>query len=435
MSEFYILLLQNLPGFALLLLLVGSVLYFLFRRRISSIFDPFFYLVIVTEAFCITDVLFMGIFELIETRHLAQYLCSEAALFAGILVFRPRAPVGQEERVESDFAMLRLLFQISLVLFVVLNLVVYATRGIPLLMDNRMAVYQEGEGLGFISRILDVLLIIVFYYLLEIHRRQGWRLREWACLLLLAVIQVLSGAKSSILTLVFVAALYIFMSGPGGAGNAQLMRLLKRIFLLAIGGFLLIAQVQISDITIAGRNLSLFDQAALRFVNNGDAFLYAYPSNAVDALEDRGPVRAVLREYLAFLRIAAPDDLQMHIGLQLSKTFNGAEVISQTNAKHNLFGYVNFGQVGGVLFSLFVGLCIGFVREVVFRRRAVSWKAAIPYIILNLGFLSAASDWDNSSRATLNVVFVFYPLLFGAYVLAAGARHAAKLPAPPSAAP
>lgn len=424
MAAFYLLLLQNLPIYIALFMLVFLGLYLAFRKYVFSIFDPFFYFLIVTEGFCISDVVFMGLYDLIEVRHLVQYLSSELALFVGIWLFRPPRKAIQQTPSERDFQTLRVMFGLSMFLFVVLNLVVYATRGVPLLLDNRMAVYQEGAGLGFISRILDVLLIVIFYYLLEVHRRRGWRWLEFVCVFVVAVIQVLSGAKSSILTLVFIAALYIFMSGGAGEANRQLTRLLRRMFLLAIGGFLLIAQVQIADIEIGGRTLSLFDQAALRFVNNGDAFLYAYPSNTVDTLDSRGPVQAVLREYLAFLRIAGPDEMQMHIGLQLSKAFSGADAITQTNAKHNLFGYVNFGPLGGVLYSFALGLVIGFMRQVIYKKRGSSWMAGIPYIILNLGFLSAGSDLDNSSRAVLNVVFVFYPLVFVAYCLANGAGNA-----------
>lgn len=424
MAEFYILLLENFPIFAVLLLVNMGGLYLIFRKRIFSFFDPFFYLIIVTESFCISDVMFMAMFNLIDNKHFFQYIFSEVALFAGIFLIRPRArKISNDSHVKSDFEVLRVLFWLSLTLFVALNIFIYSVRGIPLLLDNRMAVYQEGEGLGFISRMLDVLLVIIFYYLLEIHRRFGWSWREWACLALIALIQVLSGAKSSVLTLVFIAALFVYISGAAAPGSEKLMRLIKRIFLLALGGFLLIAQIQISDVQVGGRNLSLIDQAALRFVNNGDAFLYAYPTNAVDTLDGKGPIFAVLREYVAFLRVAPPDQIQMHLGLQLTRQFIASDSINQTNAKHNLFGYINFGEIGGVIYSLVIGLLIGVVREVIYKRRGSSWLAGIPYIILNLGFLSAASDWDNSSRAVLNVVFVFYPLVLVAYCLSNGARN------------
>ena len=413
MAEFYILLLQNLSLFVGLVLTSIAVLYFIFRKRFFSIFDPFFYFLILTESFCIADVIFMMIYDLIEYRHFVQYICSELALFCGILLIRPRInSVSNEMALKPNFEVLRVLFYLCLFLFVAFNFYVYATRGIPLFLDNRMSVYQEGTGLGFISRMLDVLLIVIFYYLLEIHRLYGWSWREWSYLALVAFIQLLSGAKSSILTLVFIAALFVFISGAASEGNTRLMLLIKRIFLLALGGFLLVAQVQISDVEIGGYNLSLPEQAAMRFVNNGDAFLYAYPSNAVDALDGRGPIFAVLREYVAFFRLASPEQIQMHLGLQLTREFIASDSINQTNAKHNLFGIMNFGSLGGIIFSLLIGLVVGIVREVIFKNRGSSWISGISYIILNLGFLSVANDFDNSSRAVLNVFFVFYHFLY-----------------------
>ena len=423
MAEFYILLLENFPIFVALLLTNGAVLYFLFRKRISSFFDPIFYMIVITESFCITDVMFMALYDIIESRHFVQYMFSELALFAGILIIpRFEDKYANVEPVRSEFELLRVLFWLSLFLFLILNVFIYSVRGIPLLLDNRMAVYQDGGGLGFISRVLDVLLVIVFYYLLEVQRRFGWTWREWVCLGVIALIQVLSGAKSSVLTLVFIAALFVFISGPAAEGNEKLMRLIKRIFILAVGGFLLIAQVQVSDVEVGGRKLSVLDQAALRFINNGDAFLYAYPSNVVDSLDGSGSISAVLREYVAFLRVAPPDQIQTHLGLQLTRKFIASDSINQTNAKHNLFGYMNFGEIGGVIYSLVLGLIIGLVRETLFKKRAYSWLAGVPYIILNIGFLSAGSDLDNSSRAVLNVVFVFYPLVLAAYFLSSGAR-------------
>lgn len=434
MVEFYLLLLENLSAYILIFALTFASTFFLFRKHVSSVFDPLFYFLVLTESFCIADVIFMGYFEFIESKYVLQYICTEAALFVGVLLFGARSRDMQQSIVAHPNAgLLRTLFQLSFFLFISLNLFVYATRGVPLLLENRLEVYQVGGGIGFISRMFDVLLVIIFYYLLEVQRKSGWRIREWLVLMSVAVIQMLSGAKSSVLTLVFIAALYIFYSGRAAHGYARIMRLLNRIFLVAIAAFIAIAQIQIADIQVGDRSLSLLDQAALRFVNNGDAFMYAYPDGMVETLDGRNPVRAVFREYVAFFRLAPPEDIQMHIGLQISKAFHGPDAITQTNAKHNLFGYVNFGFFGGVVFSFALGLVIGYVRYIIFRKRGLSWMTGIPYIVLNIGFLSSASDSDNSARAVLNVVFVYAPLLVMAFFILRGARRMSPTPMPPSA--
>lgn len=424
MIEFYILLLEHLPVFVLIFFLTFALTTLLFRKYISSVFDPLFYFLVVTESFCIADVIFMAVYDFIETQYLIQYLCSEAGLFVGILLFSPRARERQQAIVaHPNAALLRTLFHISFFLFVSLNLFVYATRGIPVLLDNRLEVYQVGGGIGFISRMFDVLLVIIFYYLLEVQRTKGWRWTEWACLLVVGLIQLLSGAKSSVLTLVFIAALYMFYMGTNTDAYARVTRLLNRIFLGAVAAFLVIAQVQISDIQVGDRNLTLLDQAALRFVNNGDAFTYAYPQQMVETLDGRGPILAVMREYVAFFRLAPAEDIQMHMGLQISKAFNGNDAITQTNAKHNLFGYVNFGFAGSIVFSLMLGLAIGYVRYILFRNKGIGWITGIPYILLNLGFITSVSDSDNSSRAVLNVIFVYGPLLMASYFILHASRR------------
>lgn len=424
MIEFYILLLEHLPVFVLIFLLTFALTTLLFRKHISSVFDPLFYFLVVTESFCIADVIFMAFYDFIEIRYLIQYLASEIALFAGVLFFSPRSRDRQQFiAAHPNAALLRTLFQLSFFLFVSLNLLVYATRGVPILLENRLEVYQVGGGFGFISRMFDVLLVIIFYYLLEMQRKNGWHWREWACLFVIALIQLLSGAKSSVLTLVFIAALYMFYLGANNNVYARVTRLLNRIFFGAVVAFLVVAQVQISDIQVGDRNLTLFDQAALRFVNNGDAFTYAYPKQMVETLDGRGPILAVMREYVAFFRLVPAEDIQMHLGLQISKAFNGNDTMNQTNAKHNLFGYVNFGFFGSIVFSLMLGLAMGYVRYILFRKRGISWVTGIPYILLNLGFISSVSDSDSTSRAILNVAFVYCPLLLASFFILRAARR------------
>jgi len=415
MSDFYILLAENVLEYAILVIFIFSVVYFLFRKHIYSIFDPLLYVIVFTDAFCIANVVFMWSFNLIDAKYFFQYMVSEFALLVGIFLMAKKKITEQGEGAlllsRRKNKELKAFFSVSLVLYVGLNLIVYATAGIPVFMENRLVVYQVGGGFGIISRVLDVLLVVIVYYLIEVYQEKGWRPTEWIVLTIVATILALSGAKSAVLTLVFIVSLHAFYTGAISRNDVQLIKLLKRLTIVAVVAFLIIAQLQIADIEIAGRSLNVFDQAILRFVNNGDAFLYAYPNGVVDQLDSSNPFGALFREYLAAFRILAPGELPMHVGLQLSKHFNGLDAITQTNAKHNIFGYVSFGVIGGIIYSFLLGLCIGVVRNNLFSGTVRSYLFGIPYIILNLGFVTAANDFDNSSRAVLNVIFVYVPLL------------------------
>lgn len=410
MIEFYTALTEHLGFFVILSASILGLLYFLFRKHIFSIFDPLLYYVLITEAFCIADVVFMGYYNLIQTKYVVQYLLSEGALFLGILLFRVRTPMSLTDNNSRHEYIPNYFYRLALILFVGLNVFVYTVGGIPLFADNRLEIFRVGGGFGLISRVFDVLIVIIIYYLLEVHRRRGWRWREWAVLGLIATIQVLSGAKSAALTLVFIVSLHAFYTGGFGTGELRSIKLLKQLTIAAVGGFLIVAQVQLSEVAISGQSLSLLSQAALRFVNNGDAFVYAYAENLMERLNGSNPIGALFREYLAFFRFAAPEELPTHLGRQLSQSLNGFDATTQTNAKHNIFGYVYFGALGGFFYSFMLGVAIGFLRYKILGLSRRSWQYGIAYIVLNLGVLTAASDFDNLSRAILNVIFIFIPL-------------------------
>jgi hypothetical protein len=418
MAAFYLLLAENIEFFALIVISVFGLFYYLFRKHIYSIFDPVLYYLVFTETFCSAVVIFMGVYQLIEYSLLMQYLLSETALFVGVLAFRPRTPSRKIKNPIEQTELLGVLFSLCFLLFISLNIFVYATRGIPLLVENRLDIYTIGGGFGFISRVFDVLLIIIIYYLLEQFRKGLWRLREWSFLFTTIGFQVLSGAKSAVLTIVFVAALYAIYHGLVGVKAAQINKLLKKLFALAVLGFILVTQIQISEIEIAGKKLTLLDQMAFRIVNNGDAFIYAYPNRVIDELDGSRPIASLFSEYLAFLRIESPENLPTHAGSQLAKYYYGPETTSQTNAKHNIFGYMSFGFLGSMIYSGILGVLIGFVRYKLFRRNTnAHLLLGLLYIQLNLSVIIAISDWDNLSRAILNIFFVFFPLYFLADVI------------------
>ena len=423
MIEFYVTLTEHLGFFAILTALILGLLYLLFRKHIFSIFDPLLYYILITEAFCISDVIFMGYYKLIQTKYVVQYLLSEGALFLGILLFRVRKPLPLSDKNNRHDCIPHYFYRLAFILFVGLNIFVYATRGIPLLAENRLEIFRQGGGFGFISRMFDVLIVIIIYFLLDVHRRRGWRWHEWAALGLIAAIQVLSGAKSAALSLVFIVSLHVFYTGGFGSGELRSIKLLKQLTIAAVGGFLIVAQVQMSEVEIGGQSLSLLNQAALRFVNNGDAFLYAYSENLMDRLNGSNPIGALFREYLAFFRFATPEQLPTHIGRQLSQLFNGFDATTQTNAKHNIFGYLYFGALGGVMYSFLIGVSIGFLRYKILVRSGRSWQFGIIYIMLNLGILTSASDWDNFSRTVLNVLFIFIPLVIVSSLLSSASRR------------
>jgi hypothetical protein len=410
MLVFYGLLLENLPEFLVLLAATLCGVYLLFRRHVFSVFDPLLYYAVVTEAFCIADVVFLHRVDLIEQKYLVNYLLTEAAFFAGILQFKPTRPAPDPAEPGPIPGSLQIAYRASLLLLVLLNLLVYTQRGIPLLAESRLEIYAVGGGWGFVARLFDVLLIIVLYYLLEVLRRRSWGIGDWLALLAVLVIQVLSGAKSAVLTVVFVVAVHAFMTGAWSRPDAPSRRLLKGLAVAAVSGFILVAAVQKSDLEVAGIEVPLLGQAAMRFIANGDAFVYSYPDGFVEQLDGTRSFAAVAKEYLAFFRLYPPEQLPAHLGVQISVGHGGGDVMTQTNAKHNLFGYVYFGSLGSILFSFLVGTCIGGARYKILGWTSGKWIWGVAYILLNVAFAGAGSDWDSTSRSVIDLLIFVLPL-------------------------
>jgi hypothetical protein len=424
MLAFFNTLLDHLPEFLVMLALVGGCLYLLLRRHIYSLFDPLFFFLVVNEAFCITDVLFMHQYGMIESRYFTNYLLTEGALFLGFLQFRPTAhkePPGPLS--QAPPAALKLLYRLSLFLFISLNILVYTQRGIPLLLNSRMVVYTIGGGWGLVSRLFDVLIAIILYYLLEILRRRHWRLVEWGALVSVIIIQVLSGAKSAVVDLVFLVALYGGYTGSLGTSAARSGRMLKRLALGAVVSLLLVASVQSGVGEIAGHQVNLIGQVAARMVNGGDSLIYAYPNRFIEQLDGHNPAGAVFKEYLAFFRLSDAEHLPKHIGVQITDAFLGPDSHFQTNAKHNIFGYVYFGYWGALLFSYLIGTSLGIVRYSLPRLLPRNWVGGIPFIVLNLAFIMSCNDLDSGPRGVLNILVIFLPMALLARQLTSRSSH------------
>jgi len=414
MLTFYQTLFDHLPAFFIILALTASTLYFLLKKYYYSIFDPLFFMLVINETFCITDVIFLYCFEMIDFYYFMNYLLTEGVLIWGILQFKPRFP--QESASSSYFSpSLAALFKISLPVYSCINLFVYIQRGIPLFLESRTVVYAIGGGFGFFRRVSDVLLVIIMYYILEVLRFRRWKPLEWIALCIIVLVQILSGAKAAVLILVFTASLYCYFTGTLTTKNGiRIKHLTTKLTFASIGALFLIAQLQSSGSEMIGeRRVNLLGQVAARLVMSGDALIYSYTDNKIESLSDQNPMGAMFREYLTFFRIAPPESLPKHLGVQITNQFLVQDSNFQTNEKHNLVGYLYFGSWGSLLFSYIIGTIIGFVRYVLPNKCPQNWMIGIPFIILASNSVFAISEPDGLHQALLNLVVIFVPLTLG----------------------
>jgi hypothetical protein len=424
MLNFFSLLAEHVVWYLICVTVVLTGLCYLLRRYIFSLIDPLFFFLVINESFCIAEVLFMWHFRMIDQRVTLNYVLTETAMIAGVLQFRPRP--REEALVPPPGAGIprlsfRVLYQLSLALFVALHLLVYAERGIPVLQDTRLSIYQS-TGWGIVDRAFDVLLVIIVYYLIDLLRRRRWMFAEWMSLLVVVTIELLSGAKIAVLEIFFIAGLASYFMGT----HRRFFSLRSRAFLVsvlvAVAAALAVVTIQSRNSVESGLDLSPVDSLVLRLVASGDAFVYAYPENFVTYLDGSHPVSAVLKEYLAFFRLVPDADLPAHIGVQLSQYFTGNGSMFQTNAKPNLFGLVYFGFWGSIVYSYLTGSLIGLVRCTLMTRLPRHWIGGIIFALLSLGTIELVNETDAANRYVIDTIFVFLPLVVLASAIAAGLK-------------
>jgi hypothetical protein len=434
MIAFLTLLAEHLIWYLSCLAIVAITCYWLMRRHFFSLIDPLFYILIVNEAFCVADVLFMYRFGMTGTAITVNYLLTESALFVGILQFgimkRAAWPSLSEPR-RVDTLTSAIAYRMAAAIFILMNLLIYLQRGIPVLKESRNEIYRQ-QGWGMVERLMDVLLVVIVYYLIDLLRRRRWKASEWGVAFAVLAIEVLSGAKIAVLQLFFIAGLTSYFNGTVRKYFSVKSRLFRVSGAVALMGALLVITIQASSNSEGDQSLSAVGRLVLRLVTSGDTFIYAYPDGYADQLDGSNPVGAVLKDYLTTFRIASPDNLPAHLGVQIVNHFTGRGDEFQTNAKHNLFGYVYFGFWGSIVYSYLVGSSIGWVRYGLRRKLPQNWMGGVVFILLSLGTIYMISEPDDLNYYTIGIMVGFVPLALTAWIVA---RAVWPAPAVPPAAP
>jgi|ERR1035437_878439 hypothetical protein len=428
MLTFFTLLSEHLVWYLTCLFIVVVCVYFLMRRHLFSVLDPLFFMLIVNETFCIADVLFMFQFGMIDARIAVNYLLTESAMFIGILqfgviarsmVFSPLPATGQPALA------LKVSYALSLVLFVALHLLVYVERGIPILQKSRLVIYKS-PGWGVLDRVFDVFLVIVIYYLMDVLRRRPWKFAEWSSILTLIAIEILSGAKSSVMVLFGIAGLASYFIGTSKTYFSLRSNYFRIGILLAMAGAFAVIIIQRNGVEQDEQQLSPVDLLVFRLVSSGDALIYAYPNQFIETLDSRNPLGAVLKEFLTTFRIVPSDELPEHIGVQIVEHLGGNGKETMTNAKHNLFGFVYFGFCGSILYSYLVGTSVGLVRYTLRRRLPRNWVGGVIFTMMSFGTIGMIVEPDFAPRYVIGILIIFIPFVFLASVLATAVRSSAR---------
>jgi oligosaccharide repeat unit polymerase len=408
------------PGAYFLILIITVVCYlFILRKQLYSIFDPLFYAT-VFGAFATTCVVFLWWRDLIDTKYFIQFACTECAFFIGIMLFKPinfnnitiRAVDGGDQR-----RFLNALYMVSATTFIFTQAISYATLGVPFLLDSRLSYYAEGGGIGALGRIIGVSWSFSCYLLIyRLARNSGtgrrMHLPDIFVGIALLTSVVLSGSKSGLLQVIFLIFYSRFMlrrESSGAAADKFLRRLEKTIMIAAVFGAILIVSVKAGGGAMDGSIFVLLQRLAA----NGDVFFMAYPTHIIDTLSPRGGFLALFGSLLVMFRLVAPASLPEPLGFQIFRSVYGSVAFVGPNPRHNVFGVVYFGVLGAIIYSLMLGVMVGFVRNRIpkFIRRGSAIEPL--YVFLAISCVAAPTDIEGLMMDIGSAILVA-PFLYAA---------------------
>lgn len=384
----------------------------LLKRYYVSLIDPLF-ISMVASSIGFSVVLFMYIERAIELSYLFSYLCTQLAfLFAFITIGRGKFVLVRTVHFKDEDIFNKILLFVSSLCYIIFQLLLYWTKGIPLFMESRLELFTDSAGGGFIARVLDVSGIVVLYllfYFFCIKKTKGlFRTYLFIVLFFVFISYVLTGSKSAFLSIPFVAFVFV-LSTPeliSKRNNRSILRKYDRKILL----FSISIVVLLFVIRNGGSFIEGFVSFLSRMLGYGDVYWYAYPNGCIESLNDNSPFKALFLDFLGVTRIYEWKDLPHVLGIDLYLMHHDTDVLQGPNSRHNIFGYVYFGFYGSILFSFCLGLIVGVVRKALFSSSnfSIIIRIAIAYLYINVA--SFETDIQLSLQKVDSMLLV-YPIL------------------------
>ena len=409
--EFSVFLAENVDTYIKCLLFSVLIYSVILYRHSLSIFEPLTF-VFLGSMFGFSVILLLHQTDQISQYYFFQYLFSQIAFFIGFLCFKVTKNniIQRDANIETPSG--NQLFYWYLIIsscFIIMNLVIYKVSGIPLFSEYRLAV-GTGGGLGLLKRVLRIVTpascYLSFYFLFS--SKQRYRFCAIIVLLFHCIVTILSGSKSAFFSILQLFFLYCILN-RNTSGRVLAIFKKYQLYIILIAVFM-----SILTIIIQGNMAFLESFAALlfRFVSFGDTYYMAYPSALIEYLSKADFITVFFGDLLRTIRIFTEDMAPPGIGFELYNLANkSVDAFAGPNPRHNIYGYVNFGFWGGILFSLGCGLILSFTRRSLFSTNLnITQDRKILILLCYLSVVSVETD-PPSTIMYLNNIILIYPIL------------------------
>lgn len=409
--------------FAVLSLIINLTL---LRKYIYSLFDPLlFYTVLSSMAGAV--VLYLSYFDLIRPFYFWSYITTQAAFVGAFRLIKPPAFLpAMEPLVRGLYSgPIRILYPLSVGLFVPSQLFVYSIIGLPIFLDSRLEEFATGNGFGFFSRLIlvtsTISLCAAFYRLLLLHQGLRSRLVDYSVVAFCIMVAIVSGSKGGLFSVIFTASLSLYFTRKFHEVRALEQRI-RGFFLVIIALSFPVAlatvyiQAGIEDLD------ELILALLMRFFHSGEIFYMVYPRDVLAGLSEGNGFLALFYSPLGSLRLVSRADLPINLGLQAFWYHYNTDLLTGPNARHNVFGLYYFGPIFSVLFSFFLGLLFSFTRNTVYRILPSSLIGMVSYVLLMNCAIFIEQDISGQALEYFFSVFLIFPVLYFASLIIHAAR-------------
>lgn len=385
------------------------IYFFLYRKYVSSVFDPVF--------FNVWGSAFSGVMVLYvvqEQRYINHYFICQLFLFLGFIFVQKILPIRQNNQPSFHFYdrdVLVITVYILFGIYIVANVFIIYLKGAALFSNDPTARETNfEEGLGIFRRINWGIGSFLSAGFVVIYLTKPKRIFLFL-LLVLAFFTALEGTKSALLRIVGVAALLIYH--PFFINDKIIVNKLKKyapigVIALGVVFFSILAKE-------SSGGSDLFLSFIKRLLAGADSVVYFYlPQNEylLTAYQPVDYILYVLNPILGFFHLVPyiePFGSVMVGNIQIPE-LRGDNIYLAPNTPFYIEGQIFFGYYGAFIFSFFIGCIFSYFRQLFFSLTSSSYFTLALFCTIFFHALPIPNDFSLFIRGCLDTCLFALPV-------------------------
>lgn len=282
-------------------------------------------------------------------------------------------------------------FKIAFIAYVICATIVVAFVGFGFFAETNR--FQQNKGFGVFVRVLDGMrLFIISYLTIIIYKKKTSgtnRVTIYIFLMFFCLFSsVLNGAKFALLESVYAVLLTLFfVRGKLKIGFVRVTVIFSVILAFALGAY---------AINISNNGLSavqskyipgvpyVFEALFLRVLANADKYFLSLPNNVIDLIQTKPSLYLFMSPIIGSgttTGLLGYNVSDFSIGKQiLLYWMPGFDIAGGPTSHFDLFAYVNFGVIGGLVWVIITGLILGSITKL--RRHVIDNDFSIALLVV-----------------------------------------------------